>query len=487
MTEQLRLRGTVRNMRLWQKVFLCALLLITLAINSTAFVVLKSSYDTIIANERDRAITQHTSFAAGISNKVVYERMLQGNHYLSEADVHQILSDTINASAESGYSMAVWSADGCVGQYQLSQPNETLRQAVTANEVASRICREADATRLHTGSIVTIEGVPYTVYTALDITDVEKDMNQRFWFVLIMSEVFALVIGGVLMLIVFRLLSPLDRVNRSIRRIAAGDYQRRLPEKGSYEFVQLSRNVNQMAVSIEQKIDEIQQLADGRQQFIDDFAHEMKTPLTSILGFADILRIQRNMTEEQRREYADVIVKEASRLRSLSNKLLELTVSEHTEPEREPLNIPAFFDEITPSICALLATRAQKPIIQPVEATLSADKTLLTSLLYNLIDNASKASSEGSEINLSCRVQADTIALSVSDHGIGMSQEAIRRVTEPFYMVDKSRSRKSGGAGLGLSLCRKIAEQHGATMTIDSTPNVGTTVTVAFPQREAAI
>ena len=115
---------------------------------------------------------------------------------------------------------------------------------------------------------------------------------------------------------------------------------------------------------------------------------------------------------------------------------------------------------------------------------LSVDKPLFTSLLYNLVDNAAKASQDGQEIALTCRRAPDGVRLAVSDHGIGMSADSIAKVTEPFYMVDKSRSRKAGGAGLGLALCAEIAKRHGAALLIDSQPGEGTTVTILFPNRE---
>ena len=124
-----------------------------------------------------------------------------------------------------------------------------------------------------------------------------------------------------------------------------------------------------------------------------------------------------------------------------------------------------------------LRQAAEKDII------LWIDRPLFASLLYNLVDNASKASHEGQAIIMTCRRAEEGVRLSVTDHGIGMSKEDIEKVTEPFYMVDKSRSRKAGGAGLGLALCVEIAHRHGAELLIDSQPGEGTTVTVLFPEK----
>lgn len=112
------------------------------------------------------------------------------------------------------------------------------------------------------------------------------------------------------------------------------------------------------------------------------------------------------------------------------------------------------------------------------DVSLYVDKTLFKSLLYNLVDNAMKASKEGQEILLEAHQKKDVIEIKVCDQGIGMSQDQIEKVVEPFYMVDKSRSRQSGGAGLGLALCVEIVKVHGAELLIESELGKGTCVII---------
>ena len=326
-----------------------------------------------------------------------------------------------------------------------------------------------------------MQGVRYTVFTLSDISAVYDTLDSQLQFVRFVSLAFACLIGIVLILVVFRLLSPLNRINTSIRRIAAGQYKLRLPEKGGQEFRRLSQNVNKMAASIETNIETVQALADSRKQFIDNLAHEMKTPLTSILGFADLLRIQRSITEQQRQEYAGIIVEETRRLQTLSGKLMELITTNNSRLDLEPIALEELFADISQAVTPLLHRRRQRLVCHAEDVTLSLDRVLTHSLLYNLIDNASKASPEEAEILLTCTRKAGRVTISVTDHGIGMQREEIRRITEPFYMVDKSRSRKAGGAGLGLALCLEIARRHGAELQIASQPGKGTTVEIVFP------
>ena len=118
------------------------------------------------------------------------------------------------------------------------------------------------------------------------------------------------------------------------------------------------------------------------------------------------------------------------------------------------------------------------------DITISADEELFKSLLYNIIENAVKASAIGQKIDIKAGMSDGNAVIAITDYGIGMSKEDAKKVFEPFYMVDKSRSRKAGGAGLGLALCVKIAQQHNAVLTLDSELGKGTTVYIIISGEE---
>ena len=203
----------------------------------------------------------------------------------------------------------------------------------------------------------------------------------------------------------------------------------------------------------------------------------MKTPLTSILGFSDLLRIQRTVPDEQRQEYAGIIVEEAKRLRTLSGKLMELITVGHTQIEKTPQPLPQLFHEVQAVLSPMLEKNDIALQAQPVDGIIEADAELLKSLLYNLIDNAAKASPAGGIVRLDAVLsQEGKVKITVKDFGIGMPQEELRKVIQPFYMLDKSRTRKHGGAGLGLALCVEIVRIHGGELHIESEPGKGTAV-----------
>lgn len=282
--------------------------------------------------------------------------------------------------------------------------------------------------------------------------------------------------------------NKLERMNNDALTMV-GDRTARFKSYNQPELDLLAASFNANADAVADDMEKLRSIADGRKQFTDNLAHEMKTPLTSILGFADILRIRRSLDDRTRMEYANIIFEEARRMRGLSGKLLELATAGNTKLDFESVEITAFFDEIRISVLPLLAPRNISLKVFPVPVSIKIDRELFKSLIYNLIENAVKASPDSSEIRLICEATPETVKISVSDNGCGMTKDQIRRATEPFYMADKSRSRKAGGAGLGLALCAEIAEKHRARMVIQSKQGKGTTVTLimlsilALPER----
>lgn len=475
-------------MKLWQKVFLVSLSLILLAINVTAGIILYTSHQRTMQREQEQAATQHQYLASTLQNRVVYERLSQKRPLLSATQVDELLDTLLVSQSTADSGIAIWRGKSMVSQLQAAPLTDAFRTAVNKSKdsaVQMTVTTHKQHTYILAGAPLALEGNTYALFTVTDISDVYDTLEQQRQFVRVVSLVFACLIGGVLILFVLRLMAPLHRIHNTLHCIADGDYSLRLPEKGGQEFRTLSRSINQMADAIELHIQQAEGLAESRKVFIDNLAHEMKTPLTSILGFADILRIKREVSDEQRQEYAGIIVDETKRLQALSGKLMELVTAGNVALDREEITAENLLADAARAMTPLLQRR-QMTLRQEAEAdiVLSVDKPLFTSLLYNLMDNAAKASQDGQEIALTCCRAPDGVRLAVRDHGIGMSADSIAKVTEPFYMVDKSRSRKAGGAGLGLALCAEIAKRHGAALLIDSQPGEGTTVTILFPNRK---
>lgn len=307
--------------------------------------------------------------------------------------------------------------------------------------------------------------------TAYDLTDLYRGRDAALRRFLLLEA--AVLAAGAAVTAVFarRMTRPLRTLTTASAEIADGDYARRTGLHTGDEIETLSSSFDKMADAVQEKITALQADVRQREDFMGAFAHELKTPMTSIIGYADMLRtIQASPAEQY--EAAGAIYHEGRRLEALSGKLLAL------------LGLGEETITLQPTVLAALWPRLQAacpgvPLQLPAcDAAVQADADLLLDLLCNLVGNAVKASEPGQPVEVWAAEGGDTVTLTVADHGCGIPQSEISRVTEPFYMVDKSRARKQGGSGLGLALCKRIAEVHGSDLHIESTPGEGTRVSV---------
>ena len=315
--------------------------------------------------------------------------------------------------------------------------------------------------------------------SAFDLTELYRDRDaslRRF----LGLEVVVLAAGAVVLALLARQITrPLRVLTTTSAEIAAGDYARRTSLHTGDEIEQVSRSFDKMADAVQEKIADLEADVQKREDFMGAFTHELKTPMTSIIGYADMLRSLQADPEEQR-EAAAAIYHEGRRLETLSQKLLALLALGGEQLEMTGLDLA----ELWPRLRAA----CPKAHLQLPDGhwAVRGDADLLLDLLCNLVQNACKASAPGAPVAVHCRENGDTVTLEVEDHGCGIPTAEIERVTEPFYMVDKSRARKQGGSGLGLALCKRIAAAHGSTLEIVSAPGQGTTVRVTLQKGGAA-
>lgn len=295
------------------------------------------------------------------------------------------------------------------------------------------------------------------------------------------------VVGSITSMIAASLLTkPLEKLSSLAQHISHGDYSARLHIHSGDEIEALANDFNNMADTIEDNISELHFSMEKQEQFMGSFAHELKTPMTSIIGYADLLRSQ-NMSEDETNEAANYIFSEGKRLESLSLKLLDLLVVKNQETILTPTD---------PALAVRNVINVMKPELAKEHITLKSscrkgccmmDIDLFQSLIINIIDNARKAIDDNGLIHVAGTVRDDNYVIIIKDNGRGMPPEEITRISEAFYRIDKSRSRAQGGAGLGLAICSKIAEIHQAKIKYKSAVGRGTVVTITLPNiKEAA-
>ena len=279
------------------------------------------------------------------------------------------------------------------------------------------------------------------------------------------------------------LTAPIRNLSRSTRQIAGGNYSVRANVHSNDEIGILASQFNRMTEELERHIASLELATQQQKDFTASFAHELKTPLTSIIGYADTLR-SRKLPEEQQFEAASFIFSEGRRLETMSHSLLRLFSLENEQPQLQRLSTLQLAKNVEESMAYPMKQRQLVLELRVEDRMVLGERSLLEILLYNLLDNARKASQPGSKITLLGVRMQEGYCFAVKDRGRGIPPEAINRITEPFFMVDKSRSRAEGGAGLGLALSQRIAQLHGTQLHYESKLGKGTVV--SFRLREVA-
>ena len=274
---------------------------------------------------------------------------------------------------------------------------------------------------------------------------------------------------------------PISRLSDATREFAKGNYKSRVKEKGNDEVSVLIHDFNQMAGELENNIKQLEKNAKQQEEFTAAFSHELKTPLTSIIGYADMLRSMQ-LSEEDLALSADYIFRQGKRLERLALKMMELSYVDKQEIIMQEIQVKELAGQVEEMTRGLLEKEKIKFTVEVEEGVVYGDADLLQSLFSNLIDNGRKACAENGEIILKGRKIKHGYEFYLKDNGHGMPEEEIEKITEAFYMIDKSRARKEGGAGIGMALCQKIINLHHAEWKIESRVEKGTEVTVIFPE-----
>ena len=321
-----------------------------------------------------------------------------------------------------------------------------------------------------------------TLVSVFDVTQLYAQRTaqlHRFWRLCAVLLCAAAVLTLCFTTIVLR---PLKRLSAAAASIAAGQYGQRTQVHTRDEVGRLSQDFDAMAASVEQAMESLEDEVRRRDDFVAAFTHEIKTPMTAMLGYADLLR-SRDIGQSAREKAADYVYHETKRLEALSLKLLELMRLGHEGAGLESVPLSAVFSDVRHACAGLEGANVTFADARGVWVL--ADKPLLADLLYNLVVNAVRASRPGGPVQVGFEVQNDTVALFVRDEGRGIPQNELGRITEPFYMVDKSRARAQNGSGLGLALCQRIAAAHQTALEFESEVGRGTIVRLPL-QRGAA-
>ena len=335
---------------------------------------------------------------------------------------------------------------------------------------------------VHCADTVTLDDGVLYLESARDISSLftDRETHYRIYRYLLLAVVGAA--GGVLFMVSSWLTRPIRDLGKTAGQLAAGDYASRARVSGNDEVSELAVSFNQMADAVEKNVQALADAARQQEDFTASFVHELKTPLTSISGFAEM--IESGMAQQKDvRGFAGRIRQEAGRLQFLIDDIMRLSEIEEGEAcqEWEPVHLLQIAQDTVETLS--IEAREKKVSIScgGEDLVIDANQRMMDELMTNLLSNAVKYNKEGGSAHITVEKQGNMAAILVSDTGIGIPPEHQQRVFERFYRVDKSRSKETGGTGLGLSIVRHIAQVMKGSVILKSQEDVGTEITVLLP------
>jgi signal transduction histidine kinase len=455
-------------MKLWVKIFAAVFTVSMAALSITGAVLINSSHVRSVEHDIERSATEFDLFLTSIEQMAMFNNgsyiysVVEYNDYYRRRGVYFAL---------------------------IEQGELTFCGAPGMSERCAALAYPPDDGSFSAGK-GRADGVDYIIMSSFlpdgsvliymrDVSATYDDMRHNIRTMLIILAAAAVAIAAFAWLISRYILRPLNRLSRMTGSIADGIDYELLPEDSS-EVGRLSADFNRMSLAVHDRENRLRELADERQLFIDDMSHEMNTPLASIQGYAELLQ-NSDCDDGIRRKAVENIVSETRRIRGMCNGLMTLTIAREQELSHDKVWLEPLFRDVTESLRDRLADSGITVISHCGVPWITGDRTLIYIAVSNLVRNAVNYS-EGGSVMLSSYYEFGKKIIEVSDDGVGIPPDQLEKVTNPFYRVDKSRSRATGGCGLGLSICSKIAAAHSAQMSITSKVAVGTTVKLIFPE-----
>jgi signal transduction histidine kinase len=333
---------------------------------------------------------------------------------------------------------------------------------------------------LQSGTPIKEDGKVIGIYVPLRAPFEGRPRELEFFERINLTLLYGALIGAVLALVLGIIISrtltrPIRELTRATHAISEGDLSQQVQVRTSDELGELAQAFNKMSTELSRSVN-------ARKQMTADIAHELRTPLSLILGHAEAVH---DGVLPPTRENFEIIREEATRLEHLVNDLRtlsladagELTISLQTiEPERLVNEVAALYQYETrkKNITLDVETASSLP-------TIEVDPGRMTQVLTNILDNATRHTPEGGRITLSANRAGDTVEFAVQDSGPGVSTETLQRIFERFYRTDASRQRQDGGSGLGLAIAKSIVQAHGGQLSAESEPGNGLKVIISLP------
>lgn len=453
-------------MRYFHKLLLGMLLLVTLSLSAVQCFTAANGLDNAFEHSLSAQITEHK-----LMRHAVQTAMLKVNLVRISPEEIKKIEENVGKLQSAGGKLEVLCGDAEEGGAS-ADPGEISYEVVRGENGAALLVLRSEFYQQRKN---------VAVITKQDISSVFREAHEmQVRYTKLYFAVLGVCVAASLILS-YALTRPIIALRNTSRDLADGNYDIRAGIKSRDEVGELAKAYNDMADTIQGKIRELEESNERQKRFIGSFAHELKTPMTSIIGYADTI-YQKKLTPEQITQSAWYIMNEGMRLEAMAFKLMDLQSLHEGSFVLEQTEITTVLKDAAAAILPAAGERKISVEYDAEKCWVRLEYDLFKTMILNLLDNAMKSGTD--RIILRGRCSGSEYEISVRDFGRGIPKAELDKITEAFYMVDKSRSRKEHGAGLGLALCVRIAELHGTVLNYDSRTGEGTTVSLRLNRED---
>jgi signal transduction histidine kinase len=462
-------RGKIK-MKIWKKIFIYSIVLFIILFNGTSIIIIEN----IFSKNLRSTIVLHINEYKNLKNTIYLSSDL---YNINTVELLKIMKSYIYNESSN---IEIFDSNN---NFILSTNNLEISSNMDRKELdfisfdeCKFIIKKVDNKKIILiSSILKMNKEDYKLIITNDISNIYEERNDNYKLFALLSCLVTIILGIGMYFISKGITYPIKELINISNEITKGDYSKRATENINDEIGMLSINFNTMIDEIEDKIKELNLMNEQKQRFIDNLTHEIKTPITSIMGYSELL-LKVNVNEEIKLKALNYINSQSKRLENLSNSLLKLIMIRNNTIQTT--SIKSLILEAISTLEYKIYDKSINLNQNIKETFIIGDKDLIVLLFTNILDNAIKASNYNSSLNINGNFINDNLyEIKIIDEGIGISKEDLKNVLEPFYMVDKSRGKN---LGLGLSICKEICEVNNIIFNIDSEINKGTTVTLIF-------
>lgn len=467
-------------MRFGQKIFLMSFTLIIIAINSIGIIMINHTYESNIQKEIDKAMLQINDIMKeveyGIDNLSQVANLYSKNNvrielynngkrvYTNLKEEYPQIEEKILTEEDKKiiydkeyYSSINMSSVGKEDEETENKQEKFIYTYIENNQLFMKIRKNSEV-----------------IITLSDISNVNKMKQEQIEYFISLSLASSFIIALFLSISVNFLTRKLRKLNKTVNEVEKGNYFARVNNLGNDEIGRFGESFNKMAEAIQKNISEIEEVSENRKKFIGNLTHEIRTPLTSIVGYSSLIKNGKVIDKNVILEYNNKIYEEGKYIEKISQKLMDLLLLENGNIEMEEINLSKELNKIIEELRQLFPNVQYEKEIED-NVWLNIDKILLKSLVTNLVKNAIKAYEKNPLVKIELTKDKK---IYIIDYGNGIPNEELEKIKEPFYTLSKDRNREFSGMGLGLPLCIKIVEKLKGNLQIESKEGKGTKITI---------